>query len=174
MLFVLGIGVNLAHGRKPDCHCFGQLHPEPVSRSTLIRNGLLAVLAGFIVWQGQYNTGPSAVSWVGRLAMTELLLVMDVFAVLAVECWFRSYASTGGCWCDSTPSRRGRPEGASVLMVAWRRQPRPLLRHRHPACPSARRPRPSRSQVYMARRLPSSSLQVRGSVLASFSWDLPQ
>jgi len=26
LLFVVGIGSNLAHGRQPDCHCFGQLH----------------------------------------------------------------------------------------------------------------------------------------------------
>jgi uncharacterized membrane protein YphA (DoxX/SURF4 family) len=26
MLFVLGISINLARGRKPECHCFGQLH----------------------------------------------------------------------------------------------------------------------------------------------------
>ncbi len=25
LAFVLGIGYNLARGRKPDCHCFGQL-----------------------------------------------------------------------------------------------------------------------------------------------------
>jgi uncharacterized membrane protein YphA (DoxX/SURF4 family) len=26
LLFVAGIAFNLALGRKPDCHCFGQLH----------------------------------------------------------------------------------------------------------------------------------------------------
>src|SRR3989440_4627818 len=26
LLFVVGIGFNLARGRTPDCHCFGQLH----------------------------------------------------------------------------------------------------------------------------------------------------
>src|SRR5215212_7932099 len=29
LLFVVGIGVNLARGRQPDCHCFGQLHSAP-------------------------------------------------------------------------------------------------------------------------------------------------
>ena len=28
-LFVVGISINLARGRKPDCHCFGQLHSAP-------------------------------------------------------------------------------------------------------------------------------------------------
>jgi hypothetical protein len=37
LLFVLAIGVNLAVGRTPDCHCFGQLHSSPAGRSTLAR-----------------------------------------------------------------------------------------------------------------------------------------
>src|SRR3712207_3473994 len=52
LLFVAGIGVNLARGRKPDCHCFGQLHSAPAGWSTLARNGALAAVAGFIIWQG--------------------------------------------------------------------------------------------------------------------------
>ena len=53
ILFVAGIGANLARGRRPDCHCFGQLHSEPVGWPTLARNGALAALAGFVVWQGR-------------------------------------------------------------------------------------------------------------------------
>src|SRR5689334_19470291 len=37
-LFSAGIVFNLARGRKPDCHCFGQLHSEPVGWATLRRN----------------------------------------------------------------------------------------------------------------------------------------
>src|SRR5437764_13665199 len=37
--FTFGIGINLAQGRRPDCHCFGQLHSEPVGCPTLARNG---------------------------------------------------------------------------------------------------------------------------------------
>src|SRR6478672_6687391 len=37
--FVAGIGVNLARGRAPDCHCFGQLHSSPAGPWTLARNG---------------------------------------------------------------------------------------------------------------------------------------
>ena len=34
LLFVVGIGINLARGRKPECHCFGQLHSGPAGWST--------------------------------------------------------------------------------------------------------------------------------------------
>ena len=49
LLFVAGISVNLARGRKPDCHCFGQLHSTPAGWPTLVRNAVLAAIAGFVV-----------------------------------------------------------------------------------------------------------------------------
>src|SRR5215212_1360917 len=52
LLFVAGISINLARGRKPDCHCFGQLHSAPAGWRTLARNGALAATAGFVLWAG--------------------------------------------------------------------------------------------------------------------------
>ena len=52
VLFDVVIAVTLAHGRKPDCHCFGGLRAHPVGPFTLVRNAVLAVLAGLIVVQG--------------------------------------------------------------------------------------------------------------------------
>jgi uncharacterized membrane protein YphA (DoxX/SURF4 family) len=36
LVFLVGIGINLARGRKPDCHCFGQLHSAPAGWKTLV------------------------------------------------------------------------------------------------------------------------------------------
>jgi uncharacterized membrane protein YphA (DoxX/SURF4 family) len=41
LVFVGGISYNLAQGRTPDCHCFGQLHSAPVGWPTLARNAVL-------------------------------------------------------------------------------------------------------------------------------------
>ena len=71
LLFVAGIGVNLARGRTPDCHCFGQLHSQPVGWPTLIRNGLLSLIAVFVVWQGWSDPGRSATGWISRLTAAE-------------------------------------------------------------------------------------------------------
>ena len=65
--FLAAIGYNLARGRAPDCHCFGQLHSEPAGWSTLARNGVLAVIAAVIVVQGPANVGRSTVSGMGGL-----------------------------------------------------------------------------------------------------------
>src|SRR5215212_6599034 len=91
LLFVAGIGTNLALGRKPDCHCFGQLHSAPAGWKTLTRNGVLAVIAGFIVWQGRDGAGPSVVSWLGKLSATQsvaLVAGLVVLGLFAVQWWF--------------------------------------------------------------------------------------
>ena len=33
--FILAMAANLARGRSPDCHCFGQLHASVVERSSI-------------------------------------------------------------------------------------------------------------------------------------------
>ena len=92
LLFVIGIGINLARGRKPDCHCFGQLHSAPAGWKTLVRNGLLAAVAGFVVWQGQEEgTGPSVASLLGALSTAQILAVavgVAVLGMLAAQWWF--------------------------------------------------------------------------------------
>src|SRR5919199_797590 len=79
LLFSAGISYNLAHGRTPKCHCFGQLHSAPVGWPALLRNLVLAAIAGLIVGLGRVNIGPSAVSWLGTLTTVQRIgLLVDV------------------------------------------------------------------------------------------------
>jgi thiol-disulfide isomerase/thioredoxin len=91
-VFVMGITYNLARGRKPECHCFGQLHSAPAGWKTLARNGVLAAIAGFVLWAGYYGgAGPSAISWLGALSTAQLLALVGgvlVLALLAGQWWF--------------------------------------------------------------------------------------
>ncbi|MDQ3798627.1 MAG: redoxin domain-containing protein [Acidobacteriota bacterium] len=57
--FIGGMIWQLAQGNAPDCHCFGAIHSEPVSRRSLIRNVIFAILALFLVAQGRENQGLS-------------------------------------------------------------------------------------------------------------------
>ena len=92
LLFVAGIGANLARGRKPDCRCFGQLHSAPVGWSTLARNAVLAALAAFVVWRGSgAGAGPGALSWLGGLSaagLLGLLFGLVVLGLLGIQGWF--------------------------------------------------------------------------------------
>lgn len=91
LLFVVGISANLVRGRKPECHCFGQLHSEPAGWKTLVRNGILAAVAGFVVWQGYGGAGPSAVGWLASLSTAQLLGLgfgVAVLGMVAAQWWF--------------------------------------------------------------------------------------
>jgi peroxiredoxin/uncharacterized membrane protein YphA (DoxX/SURF4 family) len=91
-VFIVGISINLARGRKPDCHCFGQLHSAPAGWKTLARNGVLAAVAGLVLWEGyDGGAGPSAISWLGALSTAQLVGLLGgvlVLALLAGQWWF--------------------------------------------------------------------------------------
>lgn len=59
LIFIGGMLWQMAKGNAPDCHCFGQIHSEPVSAKSLIRNALFAILSFFLVLQGRENQGLS-------------------------------------------------------------------------------------------------------------------
>ena len=91
LVFVAGIGYNLARGRTPDCHCFGHLYSAPAGWPTLARNAVLSAIAGGIVWQGQETAGASAVSWMASLTPPQILgsvFRLLLLGVMAVEAWF--------------------------------------------------------------------------------------
>src|SRR5437868_7742655 len=71
LIFVAGIGYNLAQGRTPDCHCFGQLHSSPAGWSTLIRNLVLAGIAGVVVSFGRTITGPGVLELIAQMTASQ-------------------------------------------------------------------------------------------------------
>ena len=73
LAFIVAIAVNLVRGRRPDCHCFGQIYSEPVGWPTVVRNSLLAAIAAFIVIGGRDDPGLGVVSWARGLGGTEAL-----------------------------------------------------------------------------------------------------
>jgi methylamine dehydrogenase accessory protein MauD len=84
LAFMGGIAVNLAQGKTPDCHCFGQLHSEPIGWSTVVRNVVLSLIALFVLIAGYGHPGPDAVAWLGGLTWPERLAVgLGVLALLA-------------------------------------------------------------------------------------------
>ncbi len=95
--FIGAIGYNIAKGNHPDCHCFGQLHSEPAGWPTLIRNGILGLMALFIVFFGRdifgasnEDAGYSLVAWIGDLSTWELIasiLGVVALAAIVIEGW---------------------------------------------------------------------------------------
>ncbi len=90
LLFIFGIALNLARGRTPACHCFGQLSSSPAGWTTLLRNVVLAAVAGMVAWYGLNSPGLSAGSWFIDLTTAQRLLFIIGLAgltLLAAEGW---------------------------------------------------------------------------------------
>ncbi len=56
-IFTVGMLYQMAKGNAPDCHCFGQIHSEPVGVTSVLRNITLLVLALVLLIAGQSNQG---------------------------------------------------------------------------------------------------------------------
>ena len=83
-IFSVAIGVSLARGRAPDCHCFGQLHSAPASWKTLARNGVLAGLAVVSLVGNVSDDQESATAWLADLEGAELLALVVAAVALGV------------------------------------------------------------------------------------------
>ncbi len=89
--FIAAIGNALAHGRQPDCHCFGQVHSEPAGWMTLARNLVLLGLAGFVAIGGWRHAGVSATHWVSVVRAAWLVAIVAGVVIVLLICfqvWF--------------------------------------------------------------------------------------
>jgi thiol-disulfide isomerase/thioredoxin/uncharacterized membrane protein YphA (DoxX/SURF4 family) len=81
VVFTAGISYNLARGRNPDCHCFGQLHSAPVGRSTVVRNVVLIGMSVWLVSRGPAGVGPGVLPWLISLPTLTLMILAGVGVV---------------------------------------------------------------------------------------------
>lgn len=91
LIFIIGIVFNLAQGRKPDCHCFGQLYSKSIGWQTILRNGGLALIAGFIIFEGRDSAGASAFTWLQHLSVEQtagISIAALLLIIVAIEGWF--------------------------------------------------------------------------------------
>lgn len=84
LVFIGGMLFQIAKGNAPDCHCFGQIHSEPVGSSSVIRNCLFGLLALFLVAQGVSGQGPAILENESDMTSTILLLLLLAAVVAAV------------------------------------------------------------------------------------------
>ena len=84
LVFIAGIAAALSQGRRPDCGCFGAWRPTPIGRETLVRNGVLLLLALFVAATGP---GPAVNRWVtahgaGAVATAGVLVLAALVALM--------------------------------------------------------------------------------------------
>ena len=79
--FTGGMIWQMAKGNAPDCHCFGQIHSEPVGRKSLARNVVFSLLALVLVAQGRSRQGPGFLD--GGSEAMQLILTFSILALTA-------------------------------------------------------------------------------------------
>lgn len=79
LLFIGQMVYQMAQGRAPDCHCFGQLHSAPVGKISVARNIAFGVVALFLVYRGPTGQGLS-------LADPRLDIMQLAFGVIFIAC----------------------------------------------------------------------------------------
>ena len=87
-IYSLAIGVNLLRGRRDiDCGCLGPAGRQPLSRSLVIRNGLLAVGAGATCLPISHRS-LNLVDGISLLCgLVTLVLLFNAINILAVQTW---------------------------------------------------------------------------------------
>ena len=87
LAFSAAITVNLAQGRRPDCHCFGKLHSATAGGSALARNLLLTAAAVAVTIA---SPAPQLSGWLRDLPSEGKALLAGavvVALVLAAQTW---------------------------------------------------------------------------------------
>lgn len=85
--FIGGMIWQIAQGNAPDCHCFGAIHSEPVSKKSLIRNIIFAILSFFLVAQGRDSQGVGFTDLTNEMAI-QLILGLAIVVLLGAVVYF--------------------------------------------------------------------------------------
>ncbi len=85
--FIGGMIWQIAQGNAPDCHCFGAIHSEPVSKKSLIRNIFFAILAFLLVAQGREDQGIGFTELTNEMAI-QLIIGLATVALLGAVVYF--------------------------------------------------------------------------------------
>ncbi len=80
--FIGGMIWQMAQGNAPDCHCFGQIHSEPVGKKSLIRNIVFAGIALVLLFSGRNNQGLELSASIAGMVQMVLILFLVILGLL--------------------------------------------------------------------------------------------
>lgn len=89
LVFVAAVAHVMAHGKAPDCHCFGQLHSEPAGSATLIRNLVLVLPAVLVIARGPGPAIDEALEGLtgAQVALIATAVLAGVLALAVDQLW---------------------------------------------------------------------------------------
>ncbi|NHN56616.1 hypothetical protein G9U51_12580 [Calidifontibacter sp. DB0510] len=111
--FTLVVGISLARGEAPSCHCFGEATAEPISRWTLVRNIALVVIALLTL----SRSFPGVPRTIADQTGAERILLITTVAAAAAASWSLLHAASlhrDLATAREAASRAGIPAGTFV------------------------------------------------------------
>lgn len=85
-IFTGGMLYQMAKGNAPDCHCFGQIHSEPVGISSILRNLAFLALAVVLIVAGKENQGLNLTN--SNQEVMQVVIGLAVIGLLAAAVYF--------------------------------------------------------------------------------------
>jgi uncharacterized membrane protein YphA (DoxX/SURF4 family) len=79
-IFIAQMIYQRAMGNSPDCHCFGQLHSEPVSVKSIARNAVFLAIALVPLYRGRLGQGLS----LSQISQEMMPTVLGTLAVIMI------------------------------------------------------------------------------------------
>jgi hypothetical protein len=110
-IFAAAVLVALARGKRPDCHCFGNFHSKPISKSTLARIGALAATAAYVAWAAtKSNPEPLLTSLPpSTIALLALTTVLAAALIAASAAYARLLKKYGGALVELEAAKAATP-----------------------------------------------------------------
>jgi peroxiredoxin len=87
LLFLAVVAYQLARGRHPDCHCFGQLHSRPIGRATMVRNVALLLLAIVVTAYPAPSWSAIPIPAISGLEAIALVGIVLTLTLIAAQSW---------------------------------------------------------------------------------------
>lgn len=84
VVFIIGMLWQMSRGNAPDCHCFGALHSEPVSKWSIGRNAVFAASAAALAISGPEAQGLAFSEMTSELATLFAICAGAVVVLLVV------------------------------------------------------------------------------------------
>lgn len=85
-VFTGGMVYQFAKGNAPNCHCFGQIHSEPVGVTSILRNVALLSVAVVLIVAGRANQGLNLATT--RQDIMQFILGIAVVGLLSAVLYF--------------------------------------------------------------------------------------
>src|SRR5688572_25526816 len=85
VIFIAGMFVQIIRGDAPDCHCFGQIHSEPVGAKSLIRNFVIALLPIALIIAGRGDQGHPLGETDAQIAQNVVVALLTVGLIVSAS-----------------------------------------------------------------------------------------